>query len=183
MPSFPGYLVPAHLVLGAFAPAALVPLRYAGEMHAARPELLLDASGDMIAELTTAGRTYNARSVAEGLSFIVEAFAVGTGGYDPRNPTQERPIEPGRDALEAEILRKGFSLIEHPTATSTSFYCRLERLEAPYGLGELGLFGRILDSPLVPAEVGTVFLYAVVHFPISCKTTKTVCAWRAAITW
>ncbi len=178
-----GYLIPITMLVGPGIPAPLAPLHVVGEITAPSPDLLLDPTGDLLAELTTAGRTYNARSVVEGLSFIVEAFAVGTGGYYPTNPTQARPIEPGRDALEAEKLRKGFSLIEHPAPTSTSFYCRLERLEAPYALGELGLFGRILSSPVNPLEVGTKFLYAVVHYPIQAKTTKQVYAWRTTVTF
>jgi hypothetical protein len=183
MSDWNGMVIPQQLKQGVYQPAARAPLSWVGCTQGPKPPPVYGVVGDLDARLTTAGRILNARQLVEGLSFEATAFAVGTGGYYESNPTQAIPVNPGDSGLQAEVLRKGFALVEHPIPEAITLYCRLEKLEAPYALGELGVFVTILDSPLNPGEVGDVVLYALVHFPIDAHNLSKVCAWRVSITY
>jgi len=161
---------------------ARVPNVYPVKRARAAGEPLRAAVGDLKALLTTAGRVLNARSMAEGVAFRVVSFAVGTGGYYPREPTKATPIDVGATGLEAEVFRKAPVAFEQPIPEAMAVYCRIDKLEAPYGLGELAIFVEILDSP-VPADIGDVVCYALVHFPINAHNSSQVLAWRVSITW
>lgn len=182
MATFPGKRI-SRVRHGTLKLTSVVPVVFPGKRIGGFYNPTFGAVSDLIAKLTTGGRVLNARSLVEGLAFKATAFAVGTGGYYPTEPTKATPVNVGDTGLQAEVFRKAFSGIEHPIPETTTLYCRLEKGEAPYALGELGIFVTILESPLVPAEEGSVHLYSLVHFPIDAHNFSKVCAWRVSHTY
>jgi len=142
---------------------------------------------DVQAIITNGGRTLLGRMMLEGLSFAVCGFAVGTSGYDILDPTQSTGPPPGATALGTQIFplpvpaKETVDLVEFPAVGAVSFLCRLETSEALAGLGELGLFVEILNSPLFPAEVGDIHLFALSHSPLQGKTDNHVYVQRIVI--
>ena len=122
-------------------------------------------AGDTHALATMTGRTMLARSWAEGLAFKITRFSVGIAGYDPTTWDRALPVDNTRTTLQSEIFADIVDLIETPNDTGRSFYCRLQPTEALNGLGEIGIWAEIVDSPENPAEVGTTFLFALVNQP------------------
>ena len=142
----------------------------------------LDTPDSIIAVLTEGGRHALARVLLGELSFIYDSFAVGRGGYDMLNPVKITTIDPALTELEDHIFPVGAtksleSPIFNPNPQATSCICRLTTAEALAGLGEAGLWCRI-DKSNIPAEVGTLFMFAVAHFPIQVKTDRHVYVMR-----
>lgn len=166
--------------LGLVVPASW-PLKRPG---LSRPPLY-GVVGDLSARMTTAGRRLRARQNVDGIGIQITHFAVGTGGYMPQIPTQTIPVDPAATGLINEVLRKSFVAfgltVARPQPEAVSFYCRVEKLEAPYALGELALFATIVLSPGNPGEVGDQSCFALVHFPIDAHNSSKVLGWRVTI--
>lgn len=136
----------------------------------------------VVAVVTDVARQYMARSLTDGTSFQIVEFAVGTSGYDPANPLSAVTVDPGATALISEIFRDVIDQVETATldGTAKSFVGRIARDELEAGIGEIGLFAEILDSPF-PAEIGTKFLFAVAHQPLNVKTDRHVASYRIIV--
>jgi hypothetical protein len=81
-----------------------------------------------------------------------------------------------------------FQSLDMPGDTSVVVYnCRLPATpvasNADYGLGEIGLWGQILQSKSNPAEIGTYFLMAIAHTPIRAKTNRDVILFRVVVNY
>ena len=63
--------------------------------------------------------------------------------------------------------------IERPNAEAVSLVCRVPQDVGNVGFGEVGIYADITDS-VNPSEIGNRILYAVGHFPIVAKNTKSV---------
>ena len=50
---------------------------------------------------------------------------------------------------------------------TVNYFCRVPREAAMEGIGEIGLWATIFQSPF-PGEIGTKFLYALQHTPCQC---------------
>ncbi len=114
--------------------------------------------------------TYLPRSLVDGTIFAVTQFSVGTDGYDPTAPYLISAVATADTTLAAEIYRANISWLEYDglsTPWTVDYWCRVPREVAKGGIGEMGLWAEILWSP-IPAEIGTYFLYALVHHP--CQT-------------
>jgi hypothetical protein len=70
-----------------------------------------------------------------------------------------------------------FLTIEYPNPGAVSLVCRASQAEGNFGLGEVGIYVDILDS-VNPQEIGTRILYAIAHFPIVAKNSKSVLVTR-----
>jgi hypothetical protein len=134
------------------------------------------------AVVTDLARQFMARSLTDGTSFQVVDFAVGTSGYDPANPLSAVVVDPGATALISEVFRDVIDQVETATldGTSKSFVGRISRTELQAGIGEIGLFAEIKDSPF-PAEIGTKFLFALAHQPLNVKTDRHVASYRIIV--
>ena len=145
-----------------------------------------DPSDQIVAMLTDSGRNALARVSLGELSFTVESFAVGMGGYDDSNPVKISPIDTSLTGLEMHIYPSGsgnYKLLEsteRPNEQSLVMNCRLTDTEANYGLGEIGIWARIIESN-IPAEINTLFLFAVAHMPLQTKTYNHVFLERVLI--
>lgn len=100
--------------------------------------------------LTHQGRDLLARSTLGQLSFRLSGFKVGRDGYDAGNPVHALLVDPAATDLGDPIFPIGsgvhpFIAIETPLNTVTAAVCRLARLDATYGLGEVGLFARVMQ--------------------------------------
>ena len=145
-----------------------------------------DVPDPVISTLTDFARTQFARSILGEISFVVKGFAVGREGYDETNPVKITPIDPSLTALEDQFFptvgtRKAFESFENPTSKTVVVNCRLASDEAVAGLGELGLWAEIIESTVSPAEIGTEFLLAAVHFPMVTKTLRQAILYRVII--
>jgi len=145
----------------------------------------LDPTDPVVAALTDVGRTNLARMVLGDIAFNLTAFAVGRGGYNPLNPVKITSLNLSLTALEDQVFPtiptlKAIELIELPTPKTTILNCRLASTEAQWGLGEIGIWGTILNSP-IPVEIGQTFLFAIAHFPLQSKTDKQVALFRIIV--
>lgn len=134
-----------------------------------------DPCDQIIAKLTDSGRNAFARVALGEMSFKVESFAVGQGGYLVSNPVKTAPVDTSLTDLELHIYPSGsgnlklIESIEQPNEQCLVMNCRLIDIEANFGLGEIGIWARILNSD-IPAEINTLFLMAVAHMPLQSKT-------------
>jgi hypothetical protein len=145
-----------------------------------------DTPDNIVATITDAGRNALARAAAGEIAFMANLFAVGRGGYDMSNPVHVTAIDPGNTSLIDQFFPTSPSLQpitdwERPYPSTLVMNCRLASTDAVAGLGEIGIWGTILSSPSNPPEVGTTFLMAVGHFPLSTKTLRQVVVYRVII--
>jgi hypothetical protein len=135
------------------------------------------------AKLTDIARQYIARSVCDGTCFQITDFAVGSGGYDISYPTHAIEVDPSVTALDAEIYRGQITTVEDVVinGTAKSFVIRLSQSSFSGGIGEIGLFATILDSPEYPSEENTEFLFCVAHQPLNTKTLNHVVTYRIIV--
>jgi len=130
------------------------------------------ASGGSSFLLTDAADTFIARAAGgDGTVYAVLEFGVGNSGYDPLDPKTIVPVVKADVALINEIAR--FPITKVTTDyTSTPkhvyYWCRVPAGAAIDRIGEVGLFAQILDSPF-PAEIGTWFLFGILHMPVQCR--------------
>jgi hypothetical protein len=136
----------------------------------------------VVATVTDLARQFLARSLTDGTSIRITHYAVGTSGYDPANPLSAIVVDPTATSLISEVYRDTIDLYETATldGTAKSFVARIGREDLAAGIGEIGLFATILDSPF-PFEVGTQFLFAVAHQPLNVKTLNHVTSYRIII--
>lgn len=136
---------------------------------------------NIIATLTDLGRTNFTRAANGEISFKLVGFAVGREGYNMANPVLVVPIITANTALLDQIFPvsgiKALESIEWPTPKTVVANCRLASTEAISALGEIGLWAEIMYST-IPAEIGTQFMLAVSHFPLSTKTNRQVVVYR-----
>jgi len=134
------------------------------------------------AKITDIARQYIARSICDGTAFKVDTFAVGSGGYDISYPTRAIEVNSASTELDAEIFRGTITIVEEVVVdgTSKSFVCRLAQNDISGGIGEIGLFATIIDSPY-PAEVGAQFLVCLAHQPLNTKTKNHVTTYRVIV--
>lgn len=132
--------------------------------------------------ISSFARQMIARSITDHTAFVIDQFSVGISGYDPSYPIRSTLVDPSLQALVAEIYRGAITAVESPlqSGIATAFVCRLGREDVVGGLGEIGLWARILWSPF-PSEIGSTFLFATVHHPLSGKTSKHVSTSRVVI--
>jgi len=122
------------------------------------------ASGDLgnlntLVEFDEGGLAVNNFGIIPGTGFL-------DGGA---NPNLENPVFP--PAAPGTI--EDFLDIEFPNPQATSLVCRAGQSEGNFGLGEVGIYVDIIDS-VNPQEIGKRILYAIGHFPIVSKNSKSV---------
>jgi hypothetical protein len=150
-------------------------------------------SADIIATLTDQARTYIARATLGEMVFQVVGFGLGRGGFNPADPTQVTALVTTATELDDKVYPdsiafsyQAFASTEEPTDTVRVYNCRAPSTiiasNADYALGEIALYGLVLNSS-VPAEIGTVFLYALSHFPCLCKTRRDVLLRRVIVSY
>lgn len=98
--------------------------------------------------LTDQARDLFARAVLGDLSFQLSGFKVGRGGYDDALPVHTIPVIASSTALIDPVFPLGggvqpFAAFESPYPNVTAVVCRLGRLDALFGLGEIGVFARV----------------------------------------
>jgi len=145
-----------------------------------------DSPDPTLAFLTDIGRTNFARVILGEISFTLSGFAVGRGGYVDANPVHITPIVTSNSDLDDQFFptlgtRKAFDLIEYPTPKTVVANCRLASTEALAGLGELGLWAKIIHSTVSPAEINTEFLLGIAHFPLVSKNLRQAIVYRVII--
>lgn len=145
----------------------------------------LSTPDPLVATLTDLGRINFARSTIGEVSFVVDSFAVGRDGYQMANPVLVQPINTTLTTLMDQFFpispaTKPLEAIERPTPSTIIANCRLASNEGIAGLGEVGLWGKIVNS-IVPAEINTTFLLAVAHMPLNTKTLKQAVVYRFII--
>lgn len=145
------------------------------------------APNTSVAALTNGTRAMMAEVATNGLSFKVTEFSVGSGGYDINNPTQAQPVTPEQTSLDSPVeIESGVYItpvtaLEKPSDKSLSILCRLKAEQAVNGLGEIGIFGEVLDPGDSNIPSGTRFLLAIAHFPLQSKMAKSVYLFRVVI--
>ena len=122
-------------------------------------------------QLTNEALLWIAKSKLDGSVYEIDTFAVGSGGFNPVVPSTVLPVNPADTALAAEVKRFRIRKVTYSSSTlpgiswTVTYYCRVPRDQLLGNtVGEVGLFARVLWSPL-PAEVGYQFLFALAHFP------------------
>jgi len=148
--------------------------------------MFTDTPDPILAQLTDTGRTSFARMTLGEISFTLDGFAVGRGGYNSTNPVHITPIVGSVTALDDQFFpilgtTKAVESTERPHQSTIVANCRLAKDEAVSALGELGLWATIIYSAVNPSEVGTKILLAVSHFPIVTKTLKQAILYRVII--
>lgn len=147
--------------------------------------MFTDTPDPILAQLTDEGRTNFARMTLGEISFTLDGFAVGRGGYNSTNPVHITPIVGSLTALEDQFFptsgTKAVEAIERPYESTVVANCRLARDDAVSALGEIGVWATIIYSLVNPSEVGTQFLLAVSHFPIVTKTLRQAILYRVII--
>ncbi len=147
----------------------------------------------IVSTLTSQGRDLLARSLLGQVSFRLSGFKVGRAGYDMANPVLLDPATP-LDPADSDLIDpvfpiptttiKPFVTIEQPYPNVVAAVCRLNRNEATYGLGELGVWARVLrvDPPAdMTYTAGQDYMVALAHMPIMAKTDKQVFVFRVII--
>ena len=147
------------------------------------------SSNPLIKNVVTATTSINAvitlRAVANGtlgnLNTLTEADFSGlsfnnfsifpTNGFfaGGTNPDLENAVFPSTAPNDV----KEFLDFEFPNPEAVSLVCRAGQMESNFGLGEVGIFVDIIDS-VNPQEIGERVLYAVGHFPIVAKNSRSV---------
>lgn len=159
-----------------FGPAEFGPASFGGDPSVAGLLLEIDA------EVTSLARRLLARKTTDGTAFKAIEFALGRGGVDPFDYKTAVPVNPDAQSLEIPIALapKAVTEYERPNIGSGCTYCVVDPGEANEVLSEIGIWAEILWSPYT-AEIGTVFLAAIAHFPIVCKNSSMSYAFRVNV--
>jgi hypothetical protein len=112
------------------------------------------------------GLGINNFGVLPGTGFLADG--VGAALESPRYPS-------GTPDTVAAFLD-----VEYPNSSATSLVCRVAQSVGNYGLGEIGIYADIIDSPIA-SEIGERVLYAIGHFPIVAKNSSSVYVTRVII--
>jgi hypothetical protein len=122
----------------------------------------------------SAGSAGNANTLVE-----FDAGGTGINNFDvlPGTGFLGGGISPGLESAQfpagAPNDIEDFLDIERPNAEAVSLVCRVPQDVGNVGFGEIGIYADITDS-VNPSEIGQRILYAVGHFPIVAKNTKSV---------
>jgi hypothetical protein len=154
---------------------------------------LIDPSGDTIAQTTDYARNLIARATLGNVVFKVVGFGLGRGGYDPSDVVQPLPLTLSDTELTDKVFPSSTAFdyeplisTEEPTMRARVYNCRVGSTviagDADYALGELALYGEIIKSD-DPLEIGQVFMFALSHFPILCKTRRDTLLRRVVVTY
>lgn len=147
--------------------------------------MFTDTPDPIIANLTDTGRTNFARMTLGEISFILDGFAVGRGGYNATNPVHITPLVTSSTTLDDQFFpltgTKALEAIETPYPQTIVANCRLAKDEAVAALGEIGIWAQIIYSAVNPSEVGTTFLLGLSHFPIMTKTLRQAILYRVIL--
>lgn len=151
------------------------------------------ATDTIVSTLTSQGRDLLARSLLGQVSFRLSGFKVGRAGYDMGDAVKLDPATP-LDPADSDLIDpvfpipittiKPFVAVEKPYPNVAVAVCRLNRNEATYGLGELGVWARVLrvDPPAdMTYTAGQDYMVAVAHFPLMSKTDKQVFVFRLIV--
>lgn len=154
---------------------------------------ITDPSDTVQAQTTNYYRQLEARAPIGDVVFQAVGFSVGRGGYNPADPVHIVPVDPTATALMDQVYPAptgfaSFQEIDTPGDASVVVYnCRLPATpvasNADYGLGEIGIWGQVLQSKSNPLEVGTYFLIAIGHMPIRAKTNRDVILFRVVVNY
>jgi hypothetical protein len=147
--------------------------------------MFTDTPDSVLAILTDVGRTNFAKMTMGDISFVVDGFAVGRGGYDSINPVKIVPIDAASTSLIDQFFpiigtTKSVEAVEKPYPSTVVINCRLGRDESISALGEIGVWAKVVDSSDIN-EIGTTFLLAIGHFPISVKTLRKAVLYKVII--
>jgi hypothetical protein len=98
--------------------------------------------------LTDQGRDLFARSLLGQVAFQFSGFRVGRGGYQDAMPVWIDPPNPSNPNLIDPVFPIGGApaplvTVEQPYPNVVAPVCRLNRADALYGLGEIGLYCRV----------------------------------------
>lgn len=101
--------------------------------------------------LTDQGRDIFARSLLGQLSFQLSGFKVGRAGYQLGMPVWVEPPNTASVQLQDQIHPIGAGVaplitIEQPYPNVIAAVCRLNRNDAQYGIGEIGLYVRVVRT-------------------------------------
>jgi hypothetical protein len=131
------------------------------------PDLFTAVPDPVDFQLTNDALFWINKSGVDGSIYEVDTFAVGRGGYNPAVPTTVVAVNPADIALADEALRRQITKVTYEAETPpwvATYWCRVPRhLLVGNTIGEIGLFARVLWSP-IPGETGLVFLFALGHF-------------------
>lgn len=116
-------------------------------------------NANTLVEFDAGGSGINNFDVLPGTGFL-------GGGISPSLESAAFPAGAPNDLED-------FLDIERPNAESVSLVCRVPQDIGNVGFGEIGIYADITDS-VNPSEIGNRILYAVGHFPIVAKNTKSV---------
>lgn len=153
---------------------------------------LTDHPDTIQAYLTDHARNLFAHSVSGELYYNTVGFSVGRGGYNPADPVHILPVDTTVSALADQVYPdttgfEGFEEVDEVSNSTLVFNCYLPETSvtsnADYGLGEIGIWARINSAPNPSFIVGTVFLYAIGHMPIRCKTNADVFLLRVVVNY
>lgn len=153
---------------------------------------LTDHPDTIQAYLTDKARTIFALSVSGELYYNTVGFSMGRGGYNPADPVHILPVDTTVSALSDQVYPAptGYASFEEVDSVAIStlvFNCYLPETpttsNADYGLGEIGIWARVNSSTTLTYPVGTIFLYAIGHMPIRCKTNADVMLFRVVVNY
>lgn len=140
--------------------------------------IFTDPTDSVSSVITNYGREIIAKSVTSGLAFRLEGFRVGRYGYNTVNPVKVLAVNPADSNLGSIVFPvtptdlAPFVTIETPMPNVVAPVCRLSFSDANYGLGELGIWAKILNNVDPAYPVDTTWLFSLVHFPLMSKTTE-----------
>jgi len=143
---------------------------------------LTGVPNDILAIIVDEGRTALAQTLANGLSFHLTHFAVGTDGYDTatvQSVTTATAPALLDTALGAQVfpiipLLEPIDMYQLPNPQAMATLCRIEPTEGVAPLGEIGVWATVLDQGTAPVPfiAGYSFMFALAHFPLQAKTIK-----------
>jgi hypothetical protein len=114
-----------------------------------------DPTDTVQAVLTDQGRDLMARSLLGQVSIQLQGFRAGRAGYQDLNPVLVDPVDPSDTALQDPVWPvpvtglAPFVSIERPVNNVVSAVCRIDRADCTWGLGELGVWARVLRNETV----------------------------------
>jgi alpha-tubulin suppressor-like RCC1 family protein len=116
-------------------------------------------------QLTNAATFYMNRAAGDGTLYAVTEFSIGVGGYDVNAPGSVTAVNPADVTLLSEVYRAPLTHLQYSAPAppwNVQYWCRVPRGMALHGIGEVGLWAKILWSPF-PWEIDTFFLFAIQH--------------------
>ncbi len=150
-----------------------------------------DTTDTIESVLTDTGRDLLAKLLLGEVSFQLIGFKVGVAGYLDANPVKlDQSPDPTLSDLRYPVFpvpttaTQAFFTIEQPFPNVLAAVCRIGRSEALHGLGELGVWVRILRSTGSAASTYTVgedYMFGLANMPMQGKTDKQVFVFRYII--